>query len=405
MLFYLIVFLNIVGNKIYVFSQAHRDFKYFYNNYHGNCYTFNSAAATGPNSTLKISRKSGPRYGLSILFYLAQDEYVGQLAQSAGLRVVVHDPKRMPFPEDEGILVAANSLTHIGVTMTQTKKLNGLYGNCSSEDDTDRSPTLYQKLFKVSYCQKGCLYTCLNDEILKNCGCFDIKFPLDEIVRTSFNTCSVANESLTTCANNVWKAYENESLLCSSKCTVPCRETIYKPIISRENWPSSNYLADIQNIPSLRKIAKYLSDYEGERDYGQFIVYIQDFSYTTIEESEAYQIMQFTSDVGGILGLYIGFSLLTVVEFFELAVDIIGIIGYQVYLNGRTTFKNWKRENRIKNCNRVIPDKEVKSTVNIMMDDEEVAERDMDPRAKPRTGAPYYKLSSPAKQELTSVHI
>jgi len=85
------------------------DFSQFYNNLYGNCYTFNSgwnlSTASDPHrsSELYTSKKPGPRYGLSLTFNVDQDEYIGELAESAGLRVVVHDQKRMPFPEDEGM--------------------------------------------------------------------------------------------------------------------------------------------------------------------------------------------------------------------------------------------------------------------------------------------------------------
>ena len=39
------------------------DFKNFFNNYHGNCYSFNSKLFYGAKNRTKIIKKSGPRYG------------------------------------------------------------------------------------------------------------------------------------------------------------------------------------------------------------------------------------------------------------------------------------------------------------------------------------------------------
>ena len=52
-----------------------------------------------------------------MVFNVDQASYIGELSQSAGLRVVIHDTHRMPYPEDEGILVSPGSLTYLGVTM------------------------------------------------------------------------------------------------------------------------------------------------------------------------------------------------------------------------------------------------------------------------------------------------
>ena len=44
-------------------------------------------------------------------FYIEQDEYNSLLAESAGIKLVVHDHGDMSFPEDKGILLAPNTLT------------------------------------------------------------------------------------------------------------------------------------------------------------------------------------------------------------------------------------------------------------------------------------------------------
>lgn len=44
-----------------------------------------------------------------------QYEYVDQLTESSGIKVLVHDPDTMPFPEDGGITVAPNTITRLAV--------------------------------------------------------------------------------------------------------------------------------------------------------------------------------------------------------------------------------------------------------------------------------------------------
>lgn len=46
-----------------------------------------------------------------------QYEYLPMVGQSAGVVIVVHDPDRMPFPEDEGILAVPG--TEVDVSIKQ----------------------------------------------------------------------------------------------------------------------------------------------------------------------------------------------------------------------------------------------------------------------------------------------
>ncbi|ESO09374.1 hypothetical protein HELRODRAFT_168355 [Helobdella robusta] len=90
------------------------EFTHMYSARYGNCFTFNSAE---DGKYLKTINNSGPNNGLLITFNVEQDEYIGEITQYAGLRVVVHHPRNMPFPDDEGILLAPNALTHIGIQL------------------------------------------------------------------------------------------------------------------------------------------------------------------------------------------------------------------------------------------------------------------------------------------------
>ena len=50
-----------------------------------------------------------------MIINIDQDDYVKEVGDTAGLRVVVHPQDRMPFPEDEGITVATGYATSVGL--------------------------------------------------------------------------------------------------------------------------------------------------------------------------------------------------------------------------------------------------------------------------------------------------
>ncbi len=55
--------------------------------------------------------------GLHLILNIEQSEYIGSLAEAAGVKVVLHHKETMSFPEDNGFSVAPGQMTHIGLTM------------------------------------------------------------------------------------------------------------------------------------------------------------------------------------------------------------------------------------------------------------------------------------------------
>ena len=47
--------------------------------------------------------------------FVQQLEYLTSVSDSAGLRLVVHDQRSMPFPEDDGISIGPGTNTFVGV--------------------------------------------------------------------------------------------------------------------------------------------------------------------------------------------------------------------------------------------------------------------------------------------------
>ena len=55
-------------------------------------------------------------------FNIEQDEYVADLSEKAGVRVLIHSIGEMPFPEDKGIDIAPGRLTSVGIRKVRNRK-------------------------------------------------------------------------------------------------------------------------------------------------------------------------------------------------------------------------------------------------------------------------------------------
>lgn len=74
--------------------------------------------------------------GLHMIININQDEYVKEVGDTAGIRMVIHSQNRMPFPEDEGITVSPGHSTSIGLRQVLINRLSHPHGNCTHPDNS-----------------------------------------------------------------------------------------------------------------------------------------------------------------------------------------------------------------------------------------------------------------------------
>ena len=59
--------------------------------------------------------------GLQLILNVNQDEYISEGDDAAGMRLVIHQAQRMPFPEDEGLAINPGQTTSIGLRRVATR--------------------------------------------------------------------------------------------------------------------------------------------------------------------------------------------------------------------------------------------------------------------------------------------
>ena len=58
---------------------------------------------------------------MKVTLNIDQDEYISTGNDAAGARIVIHSQDKMPYPEDEGILVKPGLMTSIHVSQVSSK--------------------------------------------------------------------------------------------------------------------------------------------------------------------------------------------------------------------------------------------------------------------------------------------
>ncbi|KAK2174300.1 hypothetical protein NP493_812g01004 [Ridgeia piscesae] len=126
-----------------------------------------------------------------------------------------------------------------------------------------------------------------------------------------------------TCRYHVSIDYTYNRLDC--QCPLPCEETGYMYQSSSSVWPSDAHKeATKRELTS--QISRFLGNATDDELWNNLLklkVYFEEFNYENIEETPVYSTINFASDIGGILGLWIGCSIISLFEFLELSMDFV----------------------------------------------------------------------------------
>lgn len=288
--------------------------KSFWHYKYGNCYTFNSGkTSSGSNARVLKSNKPGPSHGLNLELNIEQEDYIGVLAPEAGIRMDISTQGEMPFPLERGVSLAPGYATMIGLRKEMISREDPFENKrCLKTISSDES-NLYTKHFGAVYSATACKDSCLAYNQLKECGCMEYRFPGS----SSYGICSVTDKLTSKCLSKVQKKFRENKLNCTDSCPPPCREEGFKMSTSFAIWPSERfepiYTEELKNKKKL--VSK---DGSHRKNVCKLQVFYEELNLEVITERRSYEVEDFVSDIGGQLGLWIGFSVLTVAEFLEL---------------------------------------------------------------------------------------
>ncbi|XP_072050916.1 epithelial sodium channel subunit beta-like isoform X2 [Amphiura filiformis] len=284
------------------------NFTWFYNYLYGNCYTFN----LGLDSEIHEVTTAGPLLGLTMSLYIQQDEYIADIQQGAGIRVEVHPQKSMSFPEDRGLNVAPGTEAFVSVRKKLIKRKVDPYTNCTE----DGEKTIFMDHFPyVEYSKLMCEKDCYYNEVLRKCGCADVRYRYDN----STNACNSTNPENVKCLR--------EMQMPPCPCTFACIEDIFTHVVSYSLWPNDKHKPTVQDgikdiSDNLKRNVENDTSFV-EKNVVKLNVYYDELTYDYIYHTATYGEYDLLSDIGGNVGLWIGISVLTVVELFELLYDVI----------------------------------------------------------------------------------
>ena len=267
-------------------------FNYFQNTQYGNCFTFNKKKNN--SATLKVPI-GGKTTELEMILDLSHYIYL-DVTSSQGTRIIIHDPNEDPNPEENGINISPGFETSVKVKQVNYRRLMAPYPDKCIE---------YQKKGNApGENQRECIQICIQELNLANCTCID---PTMSVLNDK-RLCNISNLIDACCLDNVINNIAVNGLPC--KCPPACLSTNYEKILSVSKWPAPWYDCDFCHN-------KYVHN-----EMASLKVRFSTLEQIIYEQNPMFQDSQLYSNVGSLMNLWLGLSLLIFFEIAEMVTSI-----------------------------------------------------------------------------------
>ena len=298
------------------------DFEWFWDFFYGNCFKFN-----GNSSKILKSTQPGPMNSLQIELFIGNYYDINQLLSTNGVHVFINNQTCTVTRSNDGIDVPSGSHTNIMLDRTFNLKLENPYNDCKSNlNSIDSFDSLYFKEIIKSnrtYTQKDCFDLCLQDSLIYTCGCYSAQFnPLN-------STKQCLNAIQVVCVIKQTKKFYNSdfSLNCSNYCPLECESINYSVRMSFADYPNPRYANEaVLNSPMKSQISNNTTYDILKKSMVSINVFYSDLKYTSVSQIPKLSLEDLISNIGGILGLFIGISFLSFIEIIEMILVILFII-------------------------------------------------------------------------------
>uniref|UniRef100_A0A1I7RMN9 Ion_trans domain-containing protein n=1 Tax=Bursaphelenchus xylophilus TaxID=6326 RepID=A0A1I7RMN9_BURXY len=274
----------------------------FYDPYNGLCHTINSNMSWA-------SSRAGPYNGLRISLKSPTEAYLPWV-QTAGVIFYAHGTDETPFQDTFGYFAQTGKCSSVGLRYMERVKLPHPYNDCSKNGHG--AANYYSNQYEV----EACLRSCLQDNIMKICGCYDpqYNYPSNVSVPSCYKMPDI-NEAID-CADSIINEVDESSNTSITECNCPfgCDESFYQIAMSQAKWPATTYMPpECANITAnWNNKSECVEWYKANTLMLE--IYLERSSYQSNLESVGYTLTNMIADVGGQLGLWLGMSVLSLFE-------------------------------------------------------------------------------------------
>lgn len=228
-----------------------------------------------------------------------------------GYKVLLHSPNDVPLVSKQFIRIPMGKEILIAVKPNMITTSSGISEYHPHRRQCFLNGERYLKFFKI-YTQNNCELECLTNFTYNKCGCVKFSMPRtmdmpvcgedkiycydraeDDLLFKEFN------EGLKTTDFN----YRGET---ECNCMPACTSLVYNTEISQANF-------DLEDMLNAAGDTEFQQEFPGSQ-MSRLTIYFKENQFITSKRSELYGVTDFLANCGGIFGLFMGFSILSMVE-------------------------------------------------------------------------------------------
>ena len=295
---------------------SEKDFKFFFNSIYGSCYSFN---ADVPPKSVSVQ---GPDYGLTIELFMGDPNVQTEYELDDGIVVVIHNQTNKPYFNSQRNLVSLGTETDLKITRNFIEKLGQPYSACINFDNntdfhSEISDYIINKL-KIAYTQQYCFLLCLQKDVMQICNCSSIWLP--QYLNATYCKADKLNCS-SSVTMDILDGIDNN--ICNHECPLECNFVDYKISTSRSTYPTPYYKSLLSTHSKINSSGIAYNDIE--KAVLRVNIFYESMTYILYQETVTMTPDTLCSNIGGVLGLCTGASVLLIIEVIELIIVLFHI--------------------------------------------------------------------------------
>ena len=207
--------------------------------------------------------------------------------------------------ESDGIQLS-NGFSYIQIERDLIQKLSKPYSQCVKQDTSEYVSKLFQYFIQnnKTYLQKDCLDLCIDQLIKQKCNCTDEMGEINNCLDKLLCIANYYNQFMR-------KLIKLSDTMCLSDCPIECDSIQFRVHANYVGIIPKEYLID-NNLPiDLLENGILIN------------IFYPQLKYTFLNQIQKTEPFDLASNVGGILGLFIGFSFFTFIELIEIIFELI----------------------------------------------------------------------------------
>lgn len=292
----------------------------FHWNY-GLCYVFNS------ENIYKITSE-GIDSSLTLELFAGFQNDVPYFTKSIGFQIIIYnqtDSVKFNY-YFQRVSIQTNTETHIAINRHFIDKLKHPYSECQfDEDDYNPSCPLERMIYNdyilknTVYKKRNCLLEAYRKEVYSRCNCTNELGDISGVTRTCYSLVEAKCSSDTYSEFLQGVFYQKFIKL----CPIECNTQYFTFFNSFEFFPSPHYGEYLTK--TLDKM--YVNDTDShenrelEKSVARVNIFYDKLGYELITEIATMTFLDLLANTGGMLGLFMGMSLLSFIELFEMIVE------------------------------------------------------------------------------------